>query len=64
MIFVETKSPPQVETEISHTSFLVWPIQRPHDGFFMLYWTVAMPIDESISLGGIIKLLIYIIPNR
>jgi hypothetical protein len=32
------------ETEASHTSFLIWRIKRPHDGFFTLNSTsFAMP---------------------
>lgn len=34
-----TKSPPQVVAEATHTSFQVWQVMRPRDGFFMHYLT-------------------------
>gem|GEM_PF-4665215 len=40
-----TESPPQVETEVSHTSFPIWRIRRPCDGFSVPYTT----LDHAIS---------------
>lgn len=36
---METEIPPQVETEVSHTSFPIWRIRRPYDGVSVPYTT-------------------------
>jgi len=45
------KSPPQVETEVSHTGFPIWPIKRPCDGFFMLDRTSLPCLAFLLGLG-------------
>ena len=40
-IRIHTKSPPQVVTEATHTSFPVWRIRQPCNGFFMPYTTYS-----------------------
>jgi len=34
----------RVVAEITHTSFLIWPKRDPHDGFFMRFGLLAMPL--------------------
>ena len=50
-----TKSPPQVETEISRTRFHVRRMRQPHDGFFVphttYYHTLQLPVGVRQSFN-------------
>lgn len=56
VIFFDAKSPPRVETEVSHTGFPIWRVKRPYHGFFMLNSTFSHATDCSAVLALVIQL--------
>lgn len=47
---MDTKSPPRVEAEAPRASFPARPIKQPHDGFFMLDWTLDHILKGSLGV--------------